>query len=216
MSRVVLSEIEEGDALAITAINDDITALAAASALLDHTNVAEQGLDDRVIAVRSVTPADGTATNTSFTGAGPYTTSDVLGVTDPVQPDGANDLVIGPFVYNSASDHIKVRLSFDFTGAIPDGVNPSIWVIQFGYATDWAGAGTGTFTWLTDTVRKVAWHAVTATDGRICNAFTLQHLFQTALNTSTLYIGARIYQEDVGNDNITMSYIFFYGKLKAK
>lgn len=226
MSRVVLSQIEEGDALTITAPNQDMSRLTAASTSSGSTgvnelNFREEAFDDRSVAVRAVTPSNGLRTNEQFVTAGPWTVSDGLGTTTPTQPDGANDLVVGAFNYDgTAGDNIKLRVSFDYDGELPDGTNPSIWVINLAHSTDYDSGtpGSGTWTLIDDSVRKLAWGSVATTDGRMCGPFTLQHTFNLAMTSTTLYFAVRIYQEDTSTTSVdfVMKHIYFYGKLRAK
>lgn len=225
MSRVTLSEIEERDALTVTPINADLQALTdastgAAGTGIDDTNIAEEGFDERTVAVRAVTPADGVADCSTFTGAGPWTLSYNTLQTKAIQPDGANDLVCGPFAYNQAAgDRIMVRLSLDYAGEPYDGANQSIWNFQIGYSTDYVPGG-GTWSWLSPTIRRLAWcDATPAAVESIKGSLTIAHLFKTNVGaTSTLYFGVREYQETAAStsDDIFVRYISFYGKLRAK
>jgi hypothetical protein len=226
MSRVVLSQIEDGDAVAITALNNDLTALetastSSASTGVNELNFREEAFDERSIANRVVTPSNGLKTNESFVTLGPWTVSDGIGTTTPTQPDGATDLVIGAFNYDgTAGDTIKVRLSFDYDGETPNGTDPSIWVIDFAYSTDYDSGipGSGTWTQIADSLRKLAFANTGTTTGHMAGSFTLQHTFNLSITSTTLYFAVRIYQEDAATTSVdfVMKYIYFYGKLRAK
>jgi len=185
MSQITIVEIEKGDDISTSKPNQTLTQWNSLSTDIDATNIRDEGLDDRSIALRSVTSAEGrdAVSNTatlSGIGGGASNTPVTVGV--PIVTD--NLVYDGP-----DGDRTLVRCSFGYNNDAATGGTSQTMGAVILKSTD----GGGSYSPIATTLRKVAF-AFRTVPGR--GSLTISHLFEDAtLDTSTLKFGVEVYQD---------------------
>ena len=194
MGKVIITDIEKGDALTASSLNETIDSWNFYSTNIDDENIREEGIDRRNIADVSVTQNPSETAGTSATDG---TSRNLLhaGASDPI-----SHYQIGPFSYDSTDQvGMKVTCSFEFeteefgSSTHTTTVTPT-YHFQIAYSTNgtsWSG--------ITQTKRTVG-PGVDTFPAK--GDMTISHVFDTITGSaSTLYFGLQQW-EDSANHSV--------------
>lgn len=147
MSRVVTTEIEKGDLGAITDPNATLTSWTSASTDVDEVNIAQEGIEQRNLAVNAVNDNNSSPGTKVIANSGSGTIA--AAVATPWQIGGVF-LQIGPFAYDSAApEELIVRFSFEYE------LEPLDLASFYIYRSTTGAQGIGAFSLIAKTARSV-------------------------------------------------------------
>lgn len=181
MARISTFKAVPGEVATVTDINAVIAEWNAAK--VGAVNIRDQGLDARVILTGAVHPSDSDA-HDLFQSSGEET--GLNATSEELVAISSDDVVATGITLDQTEGHdLTIEAAAGFEVSHPGGANHPVINFQIGYATDYTGTGTGTFTMLTKTHRQFALYASGVLN---IGSVDISHHF-TAINTTGLTFG---------------------------
>jgi len=204
MSRATINEATEGDVMDVSTVTGTASSWTTVDSTVNQENVRDEAIDRRLVAARTITPANGRSIRTDATKYEHTDTAFAL--------VGSNAKVGAVSIDTAAGEMLRIRASCYFRSP-GDGTDPHPpkTVISFvlGYATA-ATSETGLthadWTTLNHTFRQTKLNnttPATSSEGRNAGSYTVTHYFSPAspVDTSNFYVG--LFVKGVGYEDST-------------